>query len=448
MRLVHVRHLSGPNTYSTAPVSVARLELGELTNAETTEYPGFAGRLAEQLPGLAGHHCAAGRPGGFTAAMGRGTYFGHVTEHVALELSALAGREVHLGRTVWAGQDGHYDVMTECPLDEPEDSAVPEELISLALSVVQDVLAGRRPDLSAYLAALARTVERERLGPSTAAIAEVARRRDIPVRRIGGLSMLRLGYGCHRRLVSAAMTEQTSAIGVDIAGDKVLTKQFLARAGIPVPDGTVARTEAEAIRALAELVGPGVIKPRNGNHGRCISVGVRTPAEAGHAYRRAAAGSGSAEVIVERYVPGLDYRVLIVGGRVTAAAELRPPSVTGDGSHTVIELIDELNADPRRGLGHSRAMTRVTVDDALLAHLADDGLRPGSVPASGRLIPLRRNGNLSTGGTSRDVTGQIHPDVAELCRRAAGVTGLDICGLDLRLEDIGAPLFGAALAGA
>ncbi len=447
MRLVHVRHLSGPNTYTTSPVSVARLELGELTNAETTDHPGFGDRLAGLLPGLAGHHCAADRPGGFTTAVRRGTYFGHVTEHVALELSALAGREVHLGRTTWAGQDGHYDLMTECPPDEPEDSAVPAELISLAISVVQEVLAGRCPDLTTSVAALARTVERERLGPTTAAIAEAARRRDIPARRVGGLSTLRLGYGCHRRLVSAAMTEQTSAIGVDIAGDKMLAKRFLARAGIPVPDGTVARTEAEAIRALDSLGGPVVIKPRNGNHGRCISVGVRTEAEAGHAYRRAAAGSGSAEVIVERYVPGQDYRVLVVDGRVTAAAELRPPSVTGDGTHTVIELIDELNADPRRGPGHSRALTRITVDDALLAHLADDGLRPGSVPAAGRLVPLRRNGNLSTGGTSKDVTGQIHPDVAELCRRAAGVTGLDICGVDLRLEDIGAPLFGAALAG-
>lgn len=447
MRLDHVRHLNGPNIYTTAPVSLARLELGDLTNAETTDYPEFAGHLSELLPGLATHHCAAGQQGGFSAAMGRGTYFGHVTEHVALELSALAGREVRLGRTMWAGQDGRYDIMTECPPDEPAESAVPGELISLAMSVVQDVLAGRRPDLTAHVEALARTIERERIGPSTAAIAQAARRRDIPVRRVGGLSMLRLGYGCHRRLVNAAMTEQTSAIGVDVASDKVLTKEFLARAGIPVPEGTVARTEAEAVRAVVDLDGPVVVKPRNGNQGRCISVGVRTREQAVHAYRRAAAGSGSAEVIVERYIPGLDYRALVVDGRVIAAAELRPPTVTGDGTQTVIELIDELNADPRRGPGHSRPLTKVTVDDALLAHLADDGLLPGSVPHAGRVIPLRRNGNLSTGGTSIDVTDQVHQDVAELCRRAAGVTGLDICGVDLRLEDIGAPLFGAALAG-
>ncbi len=442
MRLEYVRHLSGPNVFTTAPVSLARVELDDLTCRETTSYPGFAERLTLALPGLRDHHCAAGRPGGFTDAMSRGTYFGHVAEHVALELSGLAGREVHLGRTMWAGADSRYDVMTECPQDEPEDSAVPAELYQLAITVVDDLLAKRRPDFTGHLEAIARTVERERLGPSTAAIAEAARSRGIPVRRVGGLSMLQLGYGCHRRLVSAAMTEQTSAIGVDIAGDKMLAKQFLARAGIPVPSGIVARTEAESVRALAALGAPAVIKPRNGNHGRCVSVGVRTAAEAGQAYRRAAAGSGSCEVIVENFAPGRDYRVLVVDGRVSAAAELRPPSVTGDGCRTIVELIDDLNADPRRGTGHSRALTRVTVDDALLAHLAVGGLQPGSVPVSGQQVSLRRNGNLSTGGTSKDVTDQVHGEVAELCRRATAVAGLDICGIDLRLDDIGAPLFG------
>src|SRR5215467_6132186 len=308
--------------------------------------------------------------------------------------------------------------------------------------MVHELLAKRRPDLTTDVEAIARTVERERPGPSTAAIAAAARRRDIPVRRVGGLSILRLGYGCHRRLVSAAMTEQTSAIGVDIACDKMLAKQLIARAGIPVPDGVVARSEAESVRALSAIGAPVVIKPRNGNHGRCVTVEVNIPAEAEQAYRRAAAGSGSCEVIVESYVPGKDYRVLVTGGRVSAAAELRPPAVTGDGTSTIMELIDALNADPRRGHGHSRALSKVPVDDALLAHLANDGLLPGSVPASGRQVPLRRNGNLSTGGTSVDVTDQVHADVAELCRRAAGVAGLDVCGVDLRLGDISGPLFG------
>jgi cyanophycin synthetase len=444
VRLEYVRYLGGPNVFTTAPVSIARLELDELAGRETVDHPGFAERLTMAMPTLADHHCAAGKPGGFTDALARGTYFGHVTEHVALELSAMAGRPIHLGRTMWAGADGRYDVMTECPWDEPEDSAVPGELFELAITVVRELLAKRRPDITADVEAIARTVERERLGPSTAAIAEAARRRDIPVRRVAGLSILRLGYGCHRRLISAAMTEQTSAIGVDIACDKMLAKRLLRRAGIPVPEGMVAHSEVETIRALFAIGPPVVIKPRNGNQGRCVTVEVNTPAEAGRAYRRAAAGSGSSEVIVESYVPGNDYRVLVTGGRVSAAAELRPPTVTGDGTSTMMELVDALNADPRRGNGHSRVLTKITVDDAMLDHLADDGLLPGSVPASGREVSLRRNANLSTGGTSVDVTDMLHPDVAELCRRAAGVAGLDVCGVDLRLEDISTPLFGAS----
>ncbi len=445
MHLEYTHHLSGPNVFTTSPVSIARLELDELTGRESTDFPGFGERLLLALPGLGEHHCAAGRPGGFAEALARGTYFGHVTEHVMLELSSLAGREVQLGRTMWAGADGRYDVMTQCPPDEPGDSAVPRELCLLALSIVENLLMKNEPDYSAHLAAIARTAERERLGPSTAAIAAAARRRGIPVRRVGGLSMLRLGYGCYRRLVSAAMTEQTSALGVDIAGDKVLAKQFLDRAGIPVPDGVVAHSEAEAVQALERLGEPVVIKPRNGNHGKCVSVGVRTRDQAEHAYRRAAAGAGSAAVIVESYVPGNDYRVLVVDGQVIAAAQLKPPVVTGDGARSIGDLIDAQNADPRRGPGHSRVLTKIAVDDVALAHLAASGLGLSSVPGAGQQVSLRRNGNLSTGGTSADVTAVVHPDVAELCRRAAVAAGLDICGIDIRTADIGAPLFPAGL---
>jgi cyanophycin synthetase len=442
VHLEYVRHLSGPNIFTTAPVCIARLELDELTCRETTEFPGFSERLALALPGLRDHHCAAGRPGGFTDALARGTYFGHVVEHVALELSALAGREVHLGRTMWAGADGRYDVMTECPTDEPEDSVIPAELYQLATTAVNDFICKKRPELTADLAAITQTVERERLGPSSTAIAAAARRRGIPVRRLGGLSMLRLGYGCHGRLVSAAMTEQTSALGVDIACDKVLAKQFLARAGIPVPDGILAHDAAQAAAALDQLGGPVVIKPRNGNHGKCVTVGIRTRAQAEQAYRRVAAGAGSSEVIVESYIPGSDYRVLVIGGQVIAAAELRPAEVTGDGTRSINELITAVNADPRRGHGHSRVLTKITVDDVTLAHLAANGLNPDSVPAAGQQVSLRQNGNLSTGGTSKDVTDVLHTDVAEMCQRAADAAGLDICGIDVRLTDISAGLLG------
>jgi cyanophycin synthetase len=310
VRLEHLRHLGGPNIFGTKPVSLARIELGELTCKETTDCPGFAERLLELLPGLREHHCAAGRPGGFVAAMSRGTYFGHVAEHVALELSGLAGRDVHLGRTIWAGADGRYDLIMECPTDEPPDSAVPSELCSLAITMVTDLLAERTPDVTADLEAIGRTAERDRLGPSTAAIAEAARGRDIPVRRVGGLSMLRLGYGCHRRLVSAAMAEllqwdcwaTTDGVrDVDHGGG-----------GIAGLTASWPRPEVEAIRR--PILSAGKIKPRNGNHGRCITVGVQTLPRP---VSLPAGGSGSGFArLSSDHVPVRDYWALVVDGRV------------------------------------------------------------------------------------------------------------------------------------
>ena len=442
MRFIGLRRLSGPNVFTKSPVSVTRLELDDLTGQETTGYPGFAARLTSLLPGLAGHHCATGRPGGFLAAMDRGTYFGHVTEHVALELSSLCGREVSLGRTMWAGADGRYDVMMECPADEPADSPVPARLVRAALRITEDVLAGRYPELEPDLTDITSLTERERLGVSTAAIAAAARRRGLPVRRVGRLSMLQLGYGCTRRLVCAALTEQTSALGVDIAADKMLAKQVLAGAGIPVPPAIVAASAAEAQEALDQLGAPVVIKPLGGSHGRSVTVGVRAPHEAEAAFRQAS--EADSPVLVESYVPGHDYRVLVIDGQVAAAAQLRPAAVTGDGSHTIAQLVEQANTDPRRGDGHARVLTRIELDDEVLRHLDAAGLDGCSVPAAGQLVTLRRNANLSTGGTSRDVTDLVHEEVAEMCRRAAAAVGLDICGVDVRLADISAPLHEAA----
>jgi cyanophycin synthetase len=450
VRFIALRHLSGPNVFTASPVAIARLELDELTSRQTTEYAGFAERLAGLLPGLAGHHCAAGRPGGFLDAMARGTYFGHVTEHVALELSGLAGRDVHLGRTMWAGADGRYDVMTECPADEPADSRVPGELIQLAMRLTEDILHERERDFSAELAPIAAVAERERLGVTTAAIAAAARRRGIPVRRVGSRSLLRLGFGCHRQLVCAALTSQTSAIGVDIAADKQLAKQMLAAAGIPVPAGRVVQSADEAVGALADLAGSGqegsprtgtvpvVVKPLGGCQGTSLTIGVRTPDDAVAAYAKASAAGGA--VLVEEFLPGHDYRVLVVDGQIAAAAELRPAAITGDGTHTVVELVAQANTDPRRGDGHSRELTRIALDADALRLLAELGLGEQSVPTAGQVVMLRQNANLSTGGTSKDVTDLMHPEVADMCRRAAAVSGLDICGIDLRLADISAPL--------
>ena len=276
-----------------------------------------------------------------------------------------------------------------------------------------------------------------RLGVSTAALAAAARQRGIPVRRAGSLSLLRLGYGCHRRLLWAALTEQTSAVGVDIASDKVLAKELLATAGVPVPAGVVARSAAGAAQALGALRAPLVIKPRNGNHGANVTVGVTSPAQAAEAYQQAS--TSGAEVVVEEYVPGVDYRVLVVDGHVVAAARLHPASVTGDGRQDIEALVRQANTDPRRGEGHALPLTRIALDDHALTHLAAQGRHPGSVPGPGEVVTLRRNANLSTGGTSTDVTDLVHPEVAAMCCRAAAAAALDVCGIDVRLADIALP---------
>ena len=452
MRFLDLRHLNGPNVFSARPVTVARLELDELAGRETTDWPGFADLIIKLLPGLANHHCAAGGRGGFVDAMTRGTYFGHVTEHVALELSGMAGREVHLGRTLWAGADGRYDVMMECPVDEPADSQVPADLLQLAMHIVHATIAGQPAEFRAELERISRENERQRLGVSTAAIAAAARARGVPVRRVGRRSLLRLGYGRHRKFVCAALTSQSSAVGVDIAADKQLCKQLLDAAGIPVARGIVVYSSDEAAAALAEVGPPVVVKPLGGCHGANLTIGVRTATEAATAFKKAATTSDSGStasnsvdtvsgaVLVEELVPGFDYRVLVIDGQVTAAAQLRPASVTGDGWHTIAQLVTAVNADPRRGDGHARELTKIKLDDDSQSHLESLGLDEHSVPAAGQIVTLRRNANLSTGGTSKDVTEVVHPQVAEMCRRAAAAAGLDICGIDLRLSDVSAPL--------
>jgi cyanophycin synthetase len=438
VHLDHLRRLGGPNLYVSRPVAIARLELGELTGRETTDFPGFADRLVALLPSLDQHHCSAGRPGGLLAAMARGTYFGHVTEHVTLELSSKIGREVFFGRTVWAGAPGRYDVILECPRDEPADAPVVEELLRLAMRTVTELLAGRTPVLDADLAAIADAYGQIRLGVSTAALAQAARRRGIPVRRMGHLNLLQLGHGRHRRLVWAAMTDRTSAVGMETAADKMLTKCLLEEAGLPVPNGYIVTSADEAVAVLAEIGGPVVVKPLSGHHGEKVSIELSDPAAVRAAFH--AAATVCHDVLVEAYVPGRDHRVLVVGDRVVAAAELSPARVTGDGRSTIAELVALANTDPARGEGHDRPLTRLTLGATELAHLAARGLHPGSVPADGEIVFLRRNANLSTGGTSKDVTERVHPDIARLCRRVAATVGLDICGIDVRLPDIGAPL--------
>ncbi|MEV6301692.1 cyanophycin synthetase [Actinoplanes sp. NPDC051861] len=438
MKIESLRRLRGPNVYLSRPAVVARLLLGDLTGRETSDVTGFTERLLRALPGLTEHHCAAGSPGGFVSRLRNGTYFGHVTEHVCIELSQLIGRDVSFGRTVAAGEPGVYDVIVECPVDESPESRVPGELLGAAIDLVLEVHGGAGPTartLGTRLAGLAALAEREATGPSTRSIIAAARRRGIPVERFDDLSLVRLGWGTRRRLAWAAMTDRTSGLGVDIAGDKHVTRRLLGEAGVPVAPGGAARDEAEAVALLGELGGPVVVKPRTGNHGKHVALNLGTAAEVARAFAEA-----GGDVVVEQQLEGRDYRVLVVSGEVVAAAERIAAHVVGDGRCTVTELVEKANADPRRGVGHSRALTRMTLDETAERILRGQGHGPASVPAAEEVVWLRANANLSTGGTSRDVTDQVHPDVTRLCQRVAALVGLDVAGIDLRLPDIAAPV--------
>jgi cyanophycin synthetase len=433
MKIDDIRHLRGPNVHLSRPAVVARVRLGELTGRETSDVTGFTERLLRALPGLAEHHCAAGVPGGFVSRLRGGTYFGHVTEHVCIELSQLIGRDVSFGRTVAAGEPGVYDLIIECPADESPDSAVPAALLEAAVRLVGDVLAGTVP--APPLGELRLLAERGATGPSTASIIAAARRRGIPVERFGDLSLLRLGWGNRRRLAWAAMTDRTGGVGIDIAGDKQVTRELLGAAGVPVVPGGAATTAERAVDLFHELGAPVVVKPRHGRQGEHVALNLGTPGEVAAAF--AAAGG---DVVVERQMPGRDYRVLVVAGEIVAAAERIAAHVVGDGEHTVAELIAAANADPRRGEGHSRVLTRMRVDEVVHGVLRRQGCTPDTVPAAGQEVWLRDNANLSTGGTSRDVTDRVHPDVARLCLRVAALIGLDVAGIDLRLPHIAEPV--------
>ena len=432
MRIEQTRALRGPNVWHHRPVLVARLDLEALTHVESCEVPGFVDRLLDRLPGLHDHRCSRGRPGGFVERLREGTYFGHVVEHVALELSELAGIGVTFGKARRAGRAGLYNVVVRYRHEEGM-----RHLVQVAVESVEALSKGEEYALAEAVEEARRIVRETSLGLSTRAIVAAAERRGIPWEHTGEGSLVRLGYGKHRRSIRAAMTSATSAIGVDIAHYKDLTKELLRDAFVPVPRGCVVRTEEEAAAALEALGGPVVVKPLDGNHGRGVTVGATTPEEVCEGFCRAAEHARS--VLVEERLVGQDYRVLVVGGRMVAASERSPCHVVGDGRRTVAELIEGENADPRRGEGHERPLTRITVDEGVHACLTKQGWTLGDVPPEGEWVALRGSANLSTGGTARDVTDEVHPEVRAVCERAARVVGLDVCGVDLVTEDVTRP---------
>lgn len=423
MEVSRIRALRGPNLWSKNTAIEAIVSCAD-AECSIDNLPDFEARLRARLPqtGLL-------RPEGHQGAVS----IAHVLQIVALTLQAYAGCPVTFGRTSSTIEPGVFQVVVEYSEEE-----VGRLAMDLAQQLVQAALDDALFDLADALKRLRELDEDVRLGPSTGSIVNAATARNIPYRRLTQGSMVQFGWGSKQRRIQAAETDLTSAISESIAQDKDLTKMLLDAAGVPVPLGRSVTTAEDAWAAAQELGGPVVVKPRDGSQGRGVAVNIETRERVIQAFE--VAEEISSEVIVERYIPGHDFRLLVVGGALVAASRRDPPQVTGDGVHTIRQLVDQVNADPLRGDGHATSLTKIRFDDIALATLKKQGFDADSVPAPGTLIFLRNNANLSTGGSATDVTDEVHPEMAARAVSAARMIGLDICGVDVVAESVHYPL--------
>lgn len=433
MEFLEFRVYEGINIYSFRPVVKLTLDLKEMEGQTTNHYGEFVVSLLKLIPSLEEHHCSLGCPGGFVLRLKEGTYFGHLLEHIILELQHLAGMNVIYGRTRKLAGQGIYEVVIEV-----ESAEAGIQAAHSALEIIKSLLRKETVDLEKHVNLIREASIRTGLGPTTKAIAREALKRGIPVMRLGEGSILQLGYGCCQRRVEASITDSTGCIGVDIAGDKILTKQMLSEAGIPVPWGGIARTESEAVELAREIKGSVAVKPYDGNQGKGVALNLSREEQIIKACTIAL--NYSDRVIVEKNITGKQYRLLVVNGRMVAASERLPASVVGDGSSSIEELIRKVNDDESRGKHHEKPLTQISVDPVVLMVLGKQKLTLKSVPPAGKRVLLRENANLSTGGTAVDVTDQVHRENAEIAVRAANIIGLDVAGIDLVAEDISIPL--------
>lgn len=423
MHVSRIRALRGPNLWSrhTAIEAIVQCDAQELSIAAI---PDFESRLRERFPDI-GVLCPAGNEADIPMA--------HVLEVAALTLQESAGCPVTFSRTTQTVEPGVFQVVVEYTEEEVGRLAV-----ELAEALCAAALQGLPFDLEGALARLRELDEDVRLGPSTGAIVQAAVTRGIPYRRLTEGSLVQFGWGSKQRRIQAAETDMTGAIGESIAQDKELTKKLLHAAGIPVPLGRSVTDAESAWRAAEEIGGAVVVKPRDGNQGKGITVNIKTREEVLAAF--AAAAEISEDVIVERYLPGQDFRLLVVGKQLVAAARREPPLVIGDGEHTVRELVELVNRDPRRGEGHATSLTKIRFDEIALATLAQQGFGADTVPPKGARVVLRNNANLSTGGTATDVTDDVHPEMAARAVAAAQMIGLDIAGIDVVCNTVIQPM--------
>jgi len=411
-----------------------KLDLEELEQRPTNKIPGFRERLEKMIPTLYEHRCSEDKPGGFFSRVDDGTWMGHVIEHVALEIQTLAGMDTGFGRTRNTGEkESVYYVIFDY-IEEDAGVYAARAAVRIVQAIVDDVPYNIEEDIQR----MREIREDTRLGPSTGCIVDEAAKRGIPFIRLNKQSLVQLGYGVHQKRIRATIASTTSNIAVDIAGNKEETKMLLDAAQIPVPKGTVIRTEEELKYAIESFGYPLVIKPIDGNHGKGNTTNITTWEQATKAFE--AAKEYNRSVIVERFITGYDFRALVINYKFISAALRTPASVIGDGEHTIQWLIDETNKDPRRGYGHEKVLTQITVDQFTQKMLDDHGYTLETIPAKDELVLLKPTANLSTGGTSTDVTDEVHPANIFMFERIAKIVGLDICGIDVMAIDLRSPV--------
>ena len=431
IQLLRINYLRGPNIWTYRPVLEVWLDLGALEDFPSNTLPGFNDRLTAWLPALIEHHCGVGERGGFLQRLQEGTWCGHVLEHIVIELLNLAGMPTGFGQTRSTSQRGVYRMVFRA-----RDESVARVALAQGHALIMAAINDEPFDVAAAVARVRTEVDDQYLGPSTACIVTAASDRGIPHIRLNDGNLVQLGYGASQRRIWTAETEFTSAIAEGIASDKDLTKTLLKACGVPIPEGQVVNSPEEAWEAAQDIGLPVVVKPSDGNHGRGVTLDLHKQADIEAAYH-VAYPEGS-DVMVERFIPGDEHRILVVGGKVVAAARGEVVSITGNGRSTVKELIDtQLNSDPRRGYEEEYPLEIIDLatDSKVQLELKRQDLGADSVPAAGRQVVVQRNGNVAV-----DCTDDVHPEVAYIAQLAAKVVGLDIAGIDMVARDISKPL--------
>ncbi len=431
IQLLRINYLRGPNIWTYRPALEVWLDLGELEDHPSHQLPGFNDRLTTWLPALVEHHCGVGERGGFLQRLHEGTWMGHVLEHIVIELLNLAGMPTGFGQTRSTSLRGVYRMVFRA-----RDEQVARVALEQGHRLIMAAINSEPFDVPAAVARVRTEVDDQYLGPSTACIVTAATDRGIPHIRLNDGNLVQMGYGAAQRRIWTAESEFTSAIAEGIASDKDLTKGLLKACGVPIPEGQIVNSPEEAWEAAQDIGLPVVVKPSDGNHGRGVTLDLRKEEDIKAAYHMAYP-EGS-DVMVERFVPGSEHRLLVVAGKVVAAARGEVVSITGNGRDTVRSLIDsQLNSDPRRGYEEEYPLEIIDVatDAKVQLELQRQDLSPESVPEHGRQVVVQRNGNVAA-----DCTDEVHPEVAYIAQLAAKVVGLDIAGIDLVAQDIGRPL--------